>query len=130
MNLLVPTKIEIKNTPGKGFGVFATDVIEIGEVIEECHLVTLPIKQGDISDLLADYRFAYPLGSEYWEHVVVLGYGSIYNHSNSNNAAWRNHPILRAFQFYAVKQIQPGEEICTYYGGDSYWKERSSVTII
>jgi hypothetical protein len=41
MNLLIPTKIEIKPSPGKGMGVFAIDVIEMGEVIEECHLVKL-----------------------------------------------------------------------------------------
>ena len=41
MNLLIPTKIEIKPSPGKGMGVFAIDVIEVGEVIEECHFVIL-----------------------------------------------------------------------------------------
>ena len=39
MNLLIPTKIEIKPSPGKGMGVFAIDVIQKDEVIEELSLI-------------------------------------------------------------------------------------------
>ena len=31
----IPTKIEIKESPGKGLGVFAIEDIEEGEIIEE-----------------------------------------------------------------------------------------------
>jgi hypothetical protein len=34
---------------------------------------------------------------------------------------WRNHPTKRAFQFYALQTIQPGEEICTNYGDGYLW---------
>jgi SET domain-containing protein len=121
MKLLVPTKIEIKPSPGKGMGVFAIDVIEEGEVIEECHLVKLPTKKWEKSTLLDDYRFCYPQGHNWQEYVLPLGYGCIYNHSDNNNAMWRNHPNARAFQFYALRKIEVGEEICTNYGDDYKW---------
>ena len=41
MIIKVPTKIEIKTSPGKGRGVFATDFIKRNEIIEICHLVIL-----------------------------------------------------------------------------------------
>lgn len=90
MNLLIPTKIEIKPSPGKGMGVFAIDVIQKDEVIEECHLVKLPTKKWEKSKLLDDYRFCYPQGPNWEEYVIPLGYGCIYNHSDTNNAMWRN----------------------------------------
>ena len=121
MNLLMPTKIEIKPSPGKGMGVFAIDVIQKDEVIEECYLVKLPIKKWEKSKLLHDYRFCYPQGPNWEEYVMALGYGSIYNHSDRNNATWRNHPTKRAFQFYALQTIQSGEEICVNYGEDYMW---------
>jgi SET domain-containing protein len=121
MNLLVPTKIEIKPSPGKGMGVFAIKQIKLGEIIEECHLVTLPTKRWEKSRILDNYRFCYPQGDDWQEYVLPLGYGCIYNHSDNNNAMWRNHPTFRAFQFYAVKDIEPGDEICTNYGDGYLW---------
>lgn len=121
MKLLVPTKIEIKPSPGKGMGVFAIETIDEGEVIEECHLVKLPTKRWEKSTLLDDYRFCYPQGENWQEFVLPLGYGCIYNHSDDNNAMWRNHPTFRAFQFYALRKIEIGEEICTNYGFGYNW---------
>jgi SET domain-containing protein len=121
MNLKIATKIEIKPSPGKGMGVFAVEPIKSGEVIEECHLVKLPTKKWENSTLLMDYRFCYPMGDNWEEYVLPLGYGCIYNHDNNNNAMWRNHPTQRAFQFYALRDIEPGEEICTNYGPGYKW---------
>jgi SET domain-containing protein len=121
MELKIATKIEIKTSPGKGMGVFAVEPIKEGEVIEECHLIKLPTKKWETSSLLVDYRFCYPMGENWEDYVLPLGYGCIYNHNDNNNAMWRNHPIYRAFQFYALRDIEPGEEICTNYGPGYYW---------
>ena len=123
MELKIATKIEIKTSPGKGMGVFAVEPIKEGEVIEECHLIKLPTKKWETSSLLVDYRFCYPMGENWEDYVLPLGYGCIYNHNDNNNAMWRNHPTYRAFQFYALRDIEPGEEICTNYGPGYYWGE-------
>jgi len=130
MKLKLATKVEVKTSPGKGLGVFAIKPILEGEIIEECHLVTLPIKVGENSGLLNDYRFLWPQRGDHKEHVIPLGYGCIYNHDDNNNAFWKDHPRNKTFQFIATRDIQPGEEICTYYGGDSYWEERNYINKI
>ena len=38
MKIKLATKVEVKTSPGKGMGVFATNKIAAGEIIEECHL--------------------------------------------------------------------------------------------
>ena len=131
MELKVASKITIKESPGKGLGVFATKKIFKNEIIEECHLLSLPIPKGEPSTLFNDYRFNYPTQGEIEELVIPFCYGCIYNHSNDNNAIWKDHPYYKAFQFIAVKDIEPGEEICTYYGGDSYWNDgRNHVSLL
>lgn len=129
MYLKQATKISVETSPGKGLGCFAIEDIYEGEVIEECHLLEIPgtsIRHDN--SLFVDYRFNSPTqGGPGAKQVLPLGNGCIYNHSDNNNAAWRNHPRYRAFQFYAIKDIKVGEEVCTYYGGDKYWEQRPHI---
>tara|TARA_R110001592_G_scaffold76330_2_gene230375 strand:- start:92 stop:490 length:399 start_codon:yes stop_codon:yes gene_type:complete len=124
MQLKLATKVEVKESPGKGLGVFATEVIVPKEIIEECHVITIPKVDIEGNKILNDYRFNWPLNNPI-KFVLPLGNGCIYNHSDTNNAYWKEHPKYEAFQFYAIKHIYPGQEICTYYGGANYWNELS-----
>jgi SET domain-containing protein len=121
MNLKVATKVEVKSSPIHGLGVFAIEEIKKDEVIEECHLITLPFKPDEQVSFLCDYKYNYPAEGNVEEFVLALGNGSIYNHSKNNNAYWRNHSEYKAFQYFAIRDIEVGEEICIYYGGANYW---------
>ena len=70
MKLKVPTKIEVKDSEIHGLGVFATDSIREGEIIEECHLITLPIDTDTPADLLINYRFKWPQGRPDWREIL------------------------------------------------------------
>jgi hypothetical protein len=126
--LIHPTKCKVKNTLHKGYGVFATQPIYRGEIIEECHLLFVP-KEISVQhpDLFFDYVFNYPANDDKsTQHCLPLGFGCIYNHSDNNNAIWRGCPRGRKiFQFIAIKDIQAGEEICTRYGNEIYWSHPS-----
>ena len=104
-----------------GFGVFATDFIRGGEVVEDCNLLPLPIVESNM-DILPDYRFNYPARQFDWEHLVVaLGMGSMYNHSTTPNISWDNHPnIPFVFRYTATKDIYKGEQCFIYYGNIEY----------
>jgi len=117
----IPTKIEIKNSQGKGLGVFAKEKIYKDEIIEISPL----IKLDDSVDpsILFDYRFYYPRKGENRIYVVVLGYGFLFNHNNQNNADWRDSDPM-TFEFFATRNIEPGEEIFINYGGPEYFKKR------
>jgi SET domain-containing protein len=124
-NLIRPSKCEIRMTLEKGWGVFAIDKIFEGEVIEDCNLLFIPQDSLDKNtQLFIDYRFNWPQGHTPVSQVLPLGYGCIYNHSDDNNAFWRDHPdIPKIFQFVAKRDIEPEEEICTYYGDMNYWSD-------
>jgi len=54
----------------------------------------------------------------------------LYNHSNNPNSNWRSNSENNTFEFYATKQINPNEEILTYYGDMSYWDDGRAHTNI
>lgn len=115
------TKIELKQSPGRGLGVFSKNDISKGEVIETTPLLKLDVDSE--SKVLFDYRFYYPRRGNNKFYVIALGFGSLYNHSNQNNADWRDGGDM-IFEFFATKDIKAGEEIYLNYGGPEYFELR------
>jgi SET domain-containing protein len=133
MRLKIPNKIYIDNSPIHGWGVFAKETIYEGEVIEEAPIYDLNIPKNEPSSLMIDYRFNWPQGSggAWTKQVIAWGYGSLYNHSDNNNAYWRSNLERDTFEFVATKQIEIGEEIFVYYGGVNYWQDgRTNTKVI
>jgi SET domain-containing protein len=128
IEIFPPKKIVAKESPVHGLGVFCFELIRAGEVIEECPIFTLPIKKGESSPLLIDYRFNWPQGNVWEEQVVSWGYGSLYNHSDFANAYWVSDIERRTFKFIANRDILPGEEIFVWYGDGNYWNDGRNHT--
>lgn len=119
MELKIPNNLYVKWTDKKGYGVFTDKFIKEGELIETFYC----IKASDpISDSLHDYIYSYPKINS-TEHVIALGFGSIYNHNDNYNAMWFDSKIPYHFNMIAQKDINIGDEICTYYG-DFYWPQK------
>jgi len=121
-------KLEVKTStiPNGGFGVFATDDIKVGEILEECRYLAY----SKAYSLFEDYRFW--ADSKRNKYAIILGYGSLYNSSEEKQNAWWVTPstpetfkyggikisrkYLDSFTFFAIKDIKKGDEIFTYYG--------------
>lgn len=126
-----PTKIYVDKSPIHGWGVFAKEDIEEGDLIEECTILTLPIQKGESSSLLIDYRFNWPQGIEFDEQVVGLGYASLYNHNPNPNTYWISDIHKRTFKFISNRKIFKAEEIFIWYGDVNYWADgRNNTEII
>lgn len=97
----------VKKSPIHGYGVFADQDIEAGDTIEECYAFLL-----DKQDLsLANYYFK--VGDK---HAVALGYGFIYNHSDTANADYYFDPEYSLVVFKANQWIKKDKEILISYG--------------
>lgn len=122
-------KIFLDKSPVHGWGVFAKEDIESGEVFEECPILQLPMKYGEVSDMFIDYRFNWPKGVNEWEEqVIALGFGSFYNHNENANAYWESNYDERTFKFISNKKINKGEEIFIWYGDVNYWNDGRTHT--
>lgn len=111
--------VEIKATPHKGRGVFATRQIPAGKLIECAPVIRVPPEnwKNVKKSVFFDYLFAWEDATGD-ETALVLGYGSIYNHSYSPCAYYaKDFPGL-CVNFIALRQIEPGEEITINYNCD------------
>lgn len=110
--------VEVGQSAIAGRGIFAKTSFQPGEIVEICPYVSdscSKIQHG----VLNDYLFTVKEGCG-----VGLGYCSLYNHSDTHNAAWNADEVNKSIVVRATERIQPGDEITVSYG-DNYWKSRT-----
>jgi SET domain-containing protein len=115
--------ITVKKSDLHGYGVFATSVIKKDETVEMCPYVILDEGQIEDTSILQDYLFGTPYEDEDCL-LAPLGYAMLYNHSDNPNAEWTVEENEVDFvRFFALRDIQAGEEITHDYG-IGYWDSR------
>ena len=120
---------EIRESSGKGRGVFALRRYEKDELIEraptftcEDSLLSMLYDANCDRTVFHDYVF-----NSYGIVHVALGWASIYNHSRDNNAHWKVDNEKQQIEIRARKAIEHGEEITVLYVNDpsKLWFENS-----
>lgn len=110
--------IDTSKTAGAGRGVFAGERILAGSLIEECPVVALE-DANDRARLrktgLVNYYFLW--GDKRDHAAICLGWGSVYNHSFEPNARYEKVMEDLRMDFYALRDIEVGEEIFVNYNG-------------
>ena len=115
--------IYAKRVPGKGRGVFARQGIRKGTIIEHVPVIIVPLAKvvgGKANPFLSSYCFVRTRSA----YAVALGYGSLYNHSYTPNARYRDGRNDTMF-FRALRDIEADEEITVNYNGNP--KNRSPL---
>jgi SET domain-containing protein len=106
---LTRCKLELKQSPIHGYGVFADQDIAVGETIEECYM-------------LASHRQDPAFNNYYFASAntayLPLGFGSIYNHADQPNAEFLLDRENRIMHVFARQPIKAGDEIFISYGKD------------
>lgn len=111
-------RISIKNSPGKGRGVFAQQNFKKGEVIETCPVIVLPSEEIDSLELTELYNYYFAWGPDSKDAAIALGYGSLYNHSYNPNARYYKDFENGLLKYVCIRDIQKGEEITINYNCD------------
>ena len=120
--LVIHKGLEVGASVKHGYGVFATEQISSGSIVEECMVCiqTIPLSSG----ILSNYSFAGPILKLAHEPsgnvkycVIPTGFAMIYNHdSKEPNLEWEHNVDNRLIVFKAKKDILPGEELTHNYG--------------
>lgn len=104
-------------------GIIATRAIEKDEIIERCPVVLVPIKiQEEPLKRTILWKYYFEWNEE--NHCIVLGYGSLINHSYHPNARYIHDYAHKRLSFYAIKNIKQGEEITVNYNYYPYSKTK------
>lgn len=101
----------------KGLGVYAKNDIPANVMLElspisSCWKSTWEETPYHLKKLV----FSFPMNTN--NYVIVLGYVSLYNHDDNNNAYWNSCDI--GVGIITRREINKDEEICVNYG-DGYW---------
>tara|TARA_A100001515_G_C4430623_1_gene163551 strand:+ start:46 stop:489 length:444 start_codon:yes stop_codon:yes gene_type:complete len=144
-SLIYNSKIEVKKSPIHGYGVFAKENIKKGEILEECHFMSLPLpeKLSGLMDVsfyqstnIGRYYFLFPRLDRYnlleekiekAEYILPFGTGCIYNSSPNANADWDTDIKKRLLIFKAIKDIEKGKEIFTNYELHLAWCKKINL---
>lgn len=95
-----------------GVGVFAAADIKAGEVVEEIPMLS------QTDSFLSDYTFGHNK-----QHLLALGYGSLYNHSDDPNITHSISPQGNIITYTANRDIAEGTQ-CTISYGNLYFLAR------
>ena len=108
----------IRESPGKGRGVFAQKNFEAGEVIEASPVIVLPYEEIDSLELTQLYNYYFAWGPDSKDAAIALGYGSLYNHSYTPNARYCKDFDKNLIKYVCIKDIKKNEEITINYNCD------------
>lgn len=118
--LLPASKVYVDDSKlkGAGRGVFAKERLFKGSLMESCPVVALEDTK-DRNRLrktgLVNYYFLW--GDKRDRAAICLGWGSVYNHSFEPNARYEKIMEDLRMDFYAIRDIEPGEEVLVNYNG-------------
>ncbi len=111
--------IYIRDTKKYGRGVYSKSDIRAGQVIEISPVIPFLKEESEsIKDtIISSYWFSWQTSN--FDSALALGYGSLFNHSYTPNAAFYNNYDSLEIIFYALSNIKANEEIVINYNGNS-----------
>ena len=100
-----------------GRGVFTGVAISQDSLIEVCPVLVLPAEDMKAIQSTKLYDYYFEWGEENNQPAIALGHGSIYNHSYEPNARYLVDFEMETISYYAIREIEAGEEITVNYLG-------------
>jgi SET domain-containing protein len=110
--------LTIASSPNRGRGVFTTEFIKMGTVIEIAPVIVMnAVDRINLEKtLLYDYIFEW--GEDQKSAAVALGYISIYNHAKQPNCIYEMDFEFETIAIKTIKDIEIGEELFINYNAD------------
>lgn len=110
--------IEIKESQNKGLGVFATETIEEGTLIEVSPVIVLSPDDTKRIDDTHLYNYYFSWEDDQKSSAIALGYVSLYNHQVNANCIYETYFEEKVIKIITRRQIQKGEELTINYNHD------------
>ena len=115
--MIIPS-LYIASSKNRGRGVFSSESIAAGTVIEVAPVIVMSSEERKLLDqtLLHDYIFEW--GDAKDRCCMALGYVPIYNHSYDSNCEYEMDFEAQLIRVKTVKQVNKGDELFINYNGD------------
>lgn len=122
--MILPS-VHIAATASMGRGVFTSEDIDEGKIIESSPVIVMSKEERTLIDqtLLHDYIFEW--GENKDQCCMALGYVAVYNHSSHSNCEYEMDYEKQLINIRTVRPISAGEELFINYNGD--WDDPKPV---
>ena len=122
---MVLSSLFIAPTKEMGRGVFTSENIEAGTIVEVAPVIIMSREERKLLDqtLLHDYIFEW--GRDKQQCCMALGYVPVYNHSYKSNCEYEMNFENETISIKAVHFIKAGEELFINYNGN--WNDSKPV---
>ena len=128
----IPTiPLLLKNSPGKGRGVYLNTDVSYGTLLHISPLLLIPSSQDSSSDnddapvervVLSHYTYTFDKNTQ----AVALGMGSMFNHSKRNNVGFIIDKKNLLIRYISTCDISKGTELCINYGNHLWFEDSHS----
>lgn len=108
----------VSTSPLGGRGVFTAVDIAAGSVVESAPVLVVPPAQVAIIHQTALHDYYFRWGEDMDAAAILLGLGSLYNHSFTPNLRIEMDFGNATVDFYALENIAAGSELTFNYNGD------------
>jgi SET domain-containing protein len=115
----------IAPTENRGRGVYTSEDIEEGVVVEVSPVVVMSLEERKLLDqtLLHDYIFEW--GEAKDQCCMAMGYVPVYNHSYASNCEYGMDYEQQQISITTVRPVKAGEELLVNYNGD--WNDNTPL---
>jgi SET domain-containing protein len=119
---LTEVRVAVRDSPGKGRGVFALAPITRGSTVEVAPVLLFDAasyEQHGRHTLLDEYVFKWKGGA--W--ALALGIGSLFNHHSTPNCGWMADFSRHELRFVALTDVEAGAELTVSYGSRVWFED-------
>jgi len=122
--MILPS-LYIDQSSGKGRGVFTSENLKKGTIIEISPVIVMSSEERILLDktLLHDYIFEW--GGERNQCCMAFGYVPVYNHSYTSNCEYEMDYDAELITIKTVHFVKAGSELFINYNGD--WDDKKPV---
>jgi hypothetical protein len=119
-------RVEYSKRPNGEFVMYARTQFAKGEIVEICPIIFVGVEAKAVPNLK---NYVFEIEKHHGKYGIVLGYGSLYKHSETPNLEFAYNRTNRQMYFIAARTIQAQEELSINYGKD-FWDEFATFNTI
>ena len=117
--------LTIIDTPNMGRGVFTSEPIPLGTIVEISPVIVMGPEDRILLDKTPLHDYIFEWGEDRKQCCMAMGYVPVYNHASPSNCEYEMDYDDDTITVTAVRDIEPGEELFINYKGD--WDDARPV---
>jgi SET domain-containing protein len=117
--------LTIIDTPSMGRGVFTSEPIPLGTIVEISPVIVMGPEDRILLDKTPLHDYIFEWGEDRKQCCMAMGYVPVYNHASPSNCEYEMDYDDDTITVTAVRDIEPGEELFINYNGD--WDDARPV---